>query len=94
MNRLLKSFVHNKQSGWLMAILIAYLSLPPLCWCVTHLNRERATAGNVAVLDVWQVVGLAVELYALDVDVGIAVARCLYNELAALDGELGTVNCG
>ena len=48
----------------------------------------------MSALGFYQVVGLAVELYALDVDVGGAVTRCLNDELAALDGEFGTVNGG
>ena len=42
-------------------------------------------------VDVWQLIWLAVELDALDVDVGVAVVHCLNHELAALDGEFGTV---
>ena len=80
--------------GDLQVTFVDYLSLPPLRGCITHLYCERAACGNVAVLNVWQVVGLAVELYALDVYVCGAVALCLNDELAALDGELGTVNGG
>ena len=78
--------------GDLQVTFVDYLSLPPLCGGVAHLYCERAACGNVAVLNVWQVVGFAVERYALDVDICGAVVYCLNDELAAFDGELGAVN--
>ena len=65
--------------------------LPPLRRCVAHLYGERSAFGDVAVLDIWQLVRLAVELDALYVDVGIAVVYGLNNELAAFDGEFRAI---
>ena len=66
--------------------------LPPLRRCVAHFYGERSAFGDVAVLYVRQVMWLAVEFDALDIDVLVAVVYGLDNKLSAFDGELGAVN--
>ena len=71
-----------------------YIRIVPQAGSIAHFNYKFSACCNILVLNVWQAVLLAIQLYALYVNVLIAVVYRLYGKCSAFNHNIGTLNRG